>query len=89
MDDVVAMHRDRKAQAGFAEKGKEIYGRLQGELEPAHAGEIVAIDPESGDYFLGATLGKANDAAYQKYPDRWIYFVRIGTPTAAIALRTW
>ena len=89
MDDIVTMHRDKKALAAFADEAMEVYDRLAAELEPAHAGEIVAIDPESGEYFLGATLGKANDAAYQKHPDKWIYFVRIGTPQAAIALRTW
>jgi hypothetical protein len=89
MDDIVAMHRDRKALAAFAESAMETYRRLQSELESAHTGEIVAIHPESGEHFLGATLGKANDAAYQKHPDQWIYFVRIGTPNAAIALRTW
>ena len=89
MDDVVAMYTDKKLRAAFAEKSMEIYSRLQDELESTHAGEIVAIDPDSGEHFLGATLGKANDAAYQKHPDQWIYFVRIGTPAAAIALRTW
>ena len=49
----------------------------------------MAIDIDSGEYFIGPTLGKANDAAHEKYPDQWIYFVRIGTPEAAIALRTW
>ena len=34
---------------------------------------IVAIEPESGVTFCGATLGKANAAAYAKYPDQWVY----------------
>jgi hypothetical protein len=49
----------------------------------------VAIEPESGDYFVGATLGKANAAAYEKYPDVWVYFARLDDPEAAIALPTW
>jgi hypothetical protein len=50
---------------------------------------VVAIEPESGDYFLGATLGKANAAAFAQYPDEWVYFARLDKLEAAIALPTW
>jgi hypothetical protein len=50
---------------------------------------VVAIEPESGDYFLAPTLGKANDAAFAQYPDRWVYFARLDDHAAAIALPTW
>ena len=83
------MYKDKKAQAAFAQKALAIYEAHRKELEAAHAGQIVAIDVDSGEYFLGPTLGKANDAAYQKYPDKWLYFVRIGAHGAEIALRTW
>ncbi len=49
----------------------------------------MAIEPESGDYFVGKTLGQANDAAFAKYPDRWVYFMRIDNPKAAMPLKTW
>jgi peptide subunit release factor RF-3 len=83
------MYKDKQAQAAFAQKAMSIYDAQRAELEAAHAGQIAAIDPDSGDIFIGPTLGKANDLAYQKYPDKWLYFVRIGTPAAAIPLRTW
>ena len=89
MDDKIAMHRDKQALAAFAERGMIIYETLRHELESQHAGEIVAIEPDGGEHFVAPTLGKANRAAHQKYPDGWIYFVRIGEPAAAIALRTW
>ena len=50
---------------------------------------VVAIEPESGDYFVGATLGKANDLAFERYPDRWLYFVRLDDPAAAMPMPTW
>ena len=50
---------------------------------------MVAIEPESGEYFVGGTLGKADAAAYAKHPDAWVYFARLDDPEAAIALPTW
>lgn len=63
----------------FVKKAEEIYtDRLQAELERDHMDEFVAIEPESGDYFLGATLNKATQAARQVYPDRLTHAMRIG-----------
>jgi hypothetical protein len=70
-------------------RGQEVYEKFRGQLESNHNGEIVAIEPESGEYFVGQTLNDADAKAYAKHPDKWIYFVRIGSPEAAIALKTW
>ena len=44
----------------FARKAEEVYySRFQEFLEPEHLDEFVAIEPESGDYFLGKTLSEA------------------------------
>ncbi|MGQ9628365.1 MAG: hypothetical protein ACUVV0_15865 [Anaerolineae bacterium] len=59
-------------------KGKEIYARIGSQLEPHHKGEIVAIETESGDYFLGKTPMEAIGKAEKKYPDKVFYLVRIG-----------
>ncbi|MGD9148580.1 MAG: hypothetical protein PVI80_23660 [Anaerolineae bacterium] len=83
----VAMWTDKKVKAAFEAKAKERLETLQAELK-GQAG-VVAIEPESGDYFVGATLGKADAAAYAQYPDTWVYFVRLDDPQAAIALPTW
>lgn len=37
-------------------RGKEIYDRIREKLESEHKGEIVAIEVDSGDYFLGQTV---------------------------------
>ncbi len=83
----VAMWTDKKVRAEFERKAAALFQELQPRLEGQQG--IVAIEPESGDYFLGATLGKANAAAFARYPDRWLYFVRLDDPEAAIALPSW
>ena len=83
----VALYKDKEARGTFVAKGKEIFEKIKGELEGQEG--VVAIEPESGDYFVGQTLGAANDAAFAKHPDAWVYFVRINEPQAAIPLKTW
>ena len=83
----VAMWQDKGVRAAFEDKARARLEELQAELEGQTG--VVAIEPDSGDYFVGATLGKANDAAFAKYPDGWVYFARLDDATAAIALPTW
>jgi len=83
------MHNDKKALAALAAGAMRVFETHRREWEGQHAGQIVAIDPDSGDFFMGSTLGAADDAAHKKYPDKWLYFVRIGSSGAEIALRTW
>jgi len=80
---------DMAERAEFIAKGQEVYEKLKGELQSAHEGEMVAIHPESGDHFLGKSLNRADEKAFAKYPDQWLYFVRIGSPEAALPLKTW
>jgi hypothetical protein len=81
------MWTDKDVRAAFEAKAKARLEELQSMLE-GQAG-VIAIEPDSGEYFVGATLGKANDAAFSQYPDKWLYFARLDDPTAAIALPTW
>jgi glutathione S-transferase len=81
------MWTDKKAKAEFEAKGKARLDEFRAEL--AGQAGVVAIEPESGQYFVGATLGKADAAAYSKYPDVWVYFARLDNLEAAIALPTW
>ena len=83
----VTMWQDKKVKAEFEAKAKARLGEIQAEL--ANQAGVVAIEPQSGDYFVAPTLGKASNAAYEKYPDQWIYFVRLDNPGAAISLPTW
>jgi hypothetical protein len=83
----VAMWQDKKVRAEFEAKAKARLEELQADLTGKSG--VVAIEPESGDYFVAASLGKANDAAFAQYPDAWIYFVRLDNPQAAITLPSW
>ena len=83
----VAMWQDKKVRAEFEARARARLEELMAELEGQEG--VVAIEPESGDHFVGATLGKANDAAYERYPDGWIYFARLDDTNAALPLPTW
>lgn len=87
MSSVMDMYRDKATREAFIARAKEVYEKIKDELEGQEG--LVAIEPESGDYFVGKTLGQANDAAFAKYPDRWVYFMRIDNPEAAMPLKTW
>jgi len=85
----VSIWQDKKARESFIAKGKETFEKIKGELEGEEDAVVVAIEPGSGNYFLGKTLGQADQAAFEKYPDQWVYFVRMDNPEAAIPLPTW
>jgi hypothetical protein len=61
------------------EKAEQIYAsRLRGDLERTHPHFFVAIEPESGDHFLGETLSEAAAGARAAYPDRRSCILRVG-----------
>ena len=67
----------------FVRRAEEVYvTRLRVVLEPKHVDEFVAIEPDSGDYFLGKTLSEAIGAARRSYPDRLTHAMRVGHKAA-------
>ena len=46
--------------------------------EARHKGKIVAIEPESGDYFIGVTTMEALRKARNRHPGKAFVFKRIG-----------
>lgn len=52
--------------------------RLRKDLEREHLHSFVAIEPESGDHFLGRTLSEAAAAAHTAHPDRRCGVLRVG-----------
>lgn len=65
------------------DRAKQIYAnRLRTDLESEHMDRFVAIEPESGEYFLGDTLDEAVKSARAKYPNRLSHTIRIGHPAA-------
>jgi hypothetical protein len=67
----------------IAEQAELIYEqRLRASLEKTHLGSFVAIEPHSGDYFLGRTLSEAGAAARKAHPQKPSYIMRIGQKSA-------
>ena len=67
----------------FVQKAEGLYAtRLRAILEPEHIDEFVAIEPESGDFFLGKTLSEAIGAARRSHPDRLAHAMRVGHKAA-------
>lgn len=65
---------------------KQIYEQqLRARLEQTQFGRYAAIEPISGDYFLGDSLDEAVNAALEKHPERLTHTIRIGH-TAALHL---
>ena len=64
-------------------RGQSLYDDvLKADLEREHIGRYVAIDPETGRYFLGDTSAEALGAAYDALPSTRFYLTRVGYKTA-------
>ncbi len=85
----VSIWQDKKARAAFIAKGKEVFEEIKDGIAQGEDAAVVAIEPESGDYFVGKTLGRVDRAGFEKHPDQWLYFVRLDDPDAAMPLPTW
>lgn len=64
----------------FSQKGEDIY---KAKILPKISfedlkGKIMAIEVDSGDYFIESTVVKAITLAQKKYPDKKFYLKRIG-----------
>ena len=71
------------AQIEIIQAAKQLYDTsLRPELEPAHDGEFIAIEPVSGEYFLGKTLSAAIQSARRSHPTRLPFAMRVGSDPA-------
>jgi hypothetical protein len=68
------------SQAEFAQKGEEIYkSRILPEIsEEKLKGKLIAIDVETGKYFIDNTSLKAVTRAQKELPNKIFYVKRIG-----------
>src|SRR5437660_9166286 len=61
--------RSETANDDLIARGETTYRqRLASILEPSHIGEFVAVEPDSGRYFLGSTASAALVAAHAAMP---------------------
>ncbi|TMA51186.1 MAG: hypothetical protein E6J80_13780 [Deltaproteobacteria bacterium] len=80
MDAVPAVNKER-----LVAQGEALYQqRLKSQLDPTYHGQIVAIEVESGDYFIGKSVTEAARKAREKYPEKVFYFVKIGFPAVHV-----
>ena len=64
-------------------RAKQTYrDELARELEPEHTGEIVAIELDTGDYFVGEDEIDAANKARAAGHQGMLYFLRVGSPYA-------
>ena len=59
-------------------KANRIINRLPKEFVDKNKGKIIAVEIQSGDYFVGNTEWEAYNLAIKKYPDYKFVFLRIG-----------
>lgn len=67
----------------LVQRSEALYERqLRTKLEPQYRGFFVAIEPDSGQYFLGKTMREALGAASRAFPNRMTFVTRIGHSAA-------
>ena len=65
-------------------RARAIYETIRGKLELSLKGHIIAIEAESGEYFIGETVLEAASKARAKHPDKGFHFFRVGFPAVYV-----
>jgi len=69
----------------LAAKARKIYNdRLKGSLETCCRGQFVAVEVDSGDYFLGPTPLEAINNGKSKYPEKSFHVMKVGYKAAVL-----
>ncbi len=76
--DIRAKAKPKYSTNEMARRGEKVYARIKMQLEPRHAGKFVAIEVDSGDFFLDEDSTKALLKARRKHPQAIFYLARIG-----------
>jgi hypothetical protein len=66
----------------IAREGKRLLESIQAQFGEQDRGKFVAIDVDSGEFFLGETAVDASEKGRAKYPGKVFYLGRIGYRTA-------
>lgn len=73
-------------ESTVAREAWAVFDRIKASLEASHANQFVAIEPISGDFFLGRTPSDAIGASRNQHPDRLAHAFRIShNETAPLA----
>ena len=66
----------------IAQRGTRVYQNISNKIEKDHLGDFVAIEVESGKYFLGQTQIEAIEKAKKTFPEKIFYLMKVGFPAA-------
>lgn len=62
----------------LVERGKKVYEKIYPDIKH-RAGQFVAIEVDSEEFFIAKDLTTAFSYARAKFPDKQFYFQQIGT----------
>ncbi len=62
------------------QRGARLFQKMERRLLARHRGHVVAIEPDSGRYFVGSDVLEAAQAAKAALPRKVFDFFRIGYP---------
>ena len=63
----------------FVDAAKTLYEtKLKEQLECEHFGEVIALEPESGEYVLGGTFLEVDRQCQERFGAKPVYFFRVG-----------
>lgn len=67
----------------LSRRAVEIYSEIKNGLEKTNVGDYVAIEVDSGSYFVGSSQIEAWEKAKKKFPGKIFYFIKIGFPAVS------
>ena len=66
-------------QQTFLDSAKRLYeDRWRTQLEATNFGNVIALEPESGDYVLGRDFREVDVAYRQRFGSKPVYIFRVG-----------
>ncbi|MGH8056590.1 MAG: hypothetical protein ACREOH_05060 [Candidatus Entotheonellia bacterium] len=71
----------------FIDRCRALYRQLLPQLMADHRGKVIAIEPDSEEYFLGESLDDASEKAHARYADRLFGYFRVDDSPAVVKLR--
>lgn len=64
----------------IAQRGEKVYEKVSKQIEKKYLGDFMAIEVDSGKYFLGQTQMEAIEKAKKRFPAKVFYLMKIGFP---------
>ncbi|MBI4145881.1 hypothetical protein HY489_00930 [Candidatus Woesearchaeota archaeon] len=67
----------------ISSKANKIFEKIKKNLK-GYEGKIIAIEVDSGDYFVGEDVLDAYEQGVKKHPGKEFFFKRVGAKTAFV-----